>query len=289
MKNYEKIYSSLLELTQKVCGGAYSRIGSMYEKSIGRMIEKSSDNAAPERIVKILTPAEAKKPEVIREVRAAAPVKAAAPKAPAFDIRAKAAPVWQKVSDFVFGSGDSIPAKRRVVIAAVAVVLVATTAITGAIAFLADTTSIVTNTFKPAEVESNTEEDFDDKATKENVRFQNTGDIDVFFRANLIISIKDASGNIVAKQPVEGVDYTFALKSGTDWQKGSDGFYYFTKAVAQNEYTDILVEKIESLIPTTDGLYLDVQVLSQAIQADPADAVLAAWGLTASNGVLTVN
>lgn len=293
MKNFENIYSSLLELTQKVCGGAYAKIGGMYEKAINRMIERCSESdAAPERIVKILAPA-AKKPEAVHEVKTAAPVKAAAPKTSAIketasDIRAKAGAVCKKIDEAIFGTGENVSAKRRVVIAAAAVVLVATTAISGAVAFLSDTTSSVTNTFKPAEVETKTDEDWDG-VTKANVKFENTGDMDVYIRANFIISIQDKDKNLYAKQPVAGTDYTITMGSSTNWKKGSDGFYYYTKAVKSGESTDVLIDEIKTLIPESDGLFLDVQVLSQAIQADPDDAVKEAWGMTASNGVLTVN
>ena len=46
---------------------------------------------------------------------------------------------------------------------------------------------------------------------KKNVTVTNTGNVDAFIRAAIIVTWKDSAGNIAATVPVEGYDYNLKL------------------------------------------------------------------------------
>ena len=66
----------------------------------------------------------------------------------------------------------------------------------GSLAYLFTHTDSIRNTFTPAEVDVTIQEAFDHQK-KENVKFQNTGDVPVYMRARLVINWTDANGKIV--------------------------------------------------------------------------------------------
>ena len=144
-------------------------------------------------------------------------------------------------------------------------------AVTGAVAFLTDKTDSLSNEFTPAKVTCAVEENFDN-GIKENVTVKNTGNIDSYIRASVVATFVSDDGKVFANAPKEGTDYT--VDWGTDgWQKGSDGFWYYTKAVA-----------VAAAAP--DGYSLNLQIFATAFQSPPAKAVEEAWDVTVENGNL---
>lgn len=85
--------------------------------------------------------------------------------------------------------------------------------------------------------------------------------------------------------PVEGVDYTVDW-SDSSWIKGTDGYWYYAQAVAPDALTAVLTDTATA-VSAPDGYRLHLQILATAIQAQPANAVQEAWGVTLSNGTLT--
>ena len=175
--------------------------------------------------------------------------------------------------------------KQPVALVALLVLLCCTVA--GTLAYLVDSTDPVTNTFTPASVTTQVEEEFNG-TTKSDVRIKNTGNIDAYIRAAVIVNWADAQGN-VSGTPVKDSDYTI-IYNESDWFQGSDGYWYYTKPVAPNDgLTDIL---IKSCAPAAnmapEGYDLQVTILADGIQSVPADAVQQAWGVTVdSSGQLT--
>jgi len=175
-----------------------------------------------------------------------------------------------------------IVAKRRVLLllAAAALLLAAG----GVYAYITAQTAPVTNRFDPVEVTCQVEETFDG-TVKENVCIRNTGDINGFIRAAVIVTWVDGDGKVLSTAPVEGADYTVVWGSDL-WLKGSDGFWYHSRAVAPGSATSQL---IHTLTPGTcpEGYTLQVQILATAIQADPPAAAENAWGVTVSGYTIT--
>lgn len=141
------------------------------------------------------------------------------------------------------------------------------------LAYIIVKTNELNNTFTPGEVEiSITGDDI-----------TNTGDTDVYVRAAVVVTWVDTNGVILSTTPVADTDYTVAFNTAEGWTKGSDGFWYYTGVVkaANDGDDDVAPTLITSLTQTDDqkkdGYTLTVQVLSSAIQATPAEAVVGSW------------
>lgn len=155
------------------------------------------------------------------------------------------------------------------------------------IAYLYTNTDPITNTFTPTKVNTTIEED--PGTVKKNVKVKNTGDIDAYIRATVIVTWKDTSGNVYATAPEEDTDYTVTwTKNG--WVEGSDGYYYYTSKVAAGGSTGVLLtncKPVDGKAPA--GYHLSVEILASAIQAEPSDAVKTAWGSTNGGSVTGVD
>lgn len=114
---------------------------------------------------------------------------------------------------------------------------------------------------------------------KRDVSIKNTGDVPVYIRAAVSIYWNAEDGSVVAQAPVENTDYTIAWGSSSNWVKYGD-LYYYLLPVDPGASTDLLIDRCTQLDITADGKSLVVDVLAQAIQAVPADAVQDAWGIT---------
>ena len=149
----------------------------------------------------------------------------------------------------------------------------------GSLAYLFTHTDSIRNTFTPAEVDVTIQEAFDHHQKKENVHFQNTGDVPVYMRARLVINWTDANGKIVP-QP-EGYSVEDKGLPGKNWIQ-NDTYYYYTKPVEAGASTTNLVDSITAKTPDNPEYYLLVDVLVETIQATPTQAVQEAWGFDPS-------
>lgn len=165
----------------------------------------------------------------------------------------------------------------RPVLLALSLVLVLGLSVGGTLAYLVTSTGPVTNTFTPGEVKTEIEEQFKNDV-KENVKVKNTGTVDAYIRAQIVINWVDDEGNIVA-DPGEGADYRLDMGS-SEWIKGTDGFWYYTEKVEAGGTTFNLIDSCKVTTPADAGVGLQVTILSQAIQAEPAQARIDAGWLT---------
>ncbi|WP_087064822.1 hypothetical protein [Intestinibacillus massiliensis] len=156
----------------------------------------------------------------------------------------------------------------------VAMATVAAVAVGGTVAWLQIGTDAAENAFVPGEVTGEIHETFNG-STKSNVYVENKSNIPVYVRVALVPTWVDKDGNILPQSASEA-NLNFALGSG--WFK-SDGYYYHKSVVAANGQTANLADKI-TVTGAPDGAHMDLQILSEVIQADPADAVKEAWGVT---------
>lgn len=171
----------------------------------------------------------------------------------------------------------------------ISLILIITVAAGGTLAYLVAKTSPVTNTFTPAEVTCQVNETFDNKV-KSNVSVENTGDTDAFIRAALVITWKDEDENVAPQTPLAGTDYTISLNTGEgdNWIAGTDGYYYYKNSVAAGDNTDFLINSCEPEGAGLSGYTLHVEIIADAVQSEPATAVMSAWpNVSAENGVLS--
>ena len=168
--------------------------------------------------------------------------------------------------------------KRTSSLIALSIITVMLFIVGGTLAYLADRTPEVVNTFTPSKIETNIEEKFESNV-KTNVRIQNTGDVDAYIRARIVVTWQDKNGNVLGEKPVSGTDYTMKQTLGKWYQK--DGLYYYKGRVSSGGYTAYLIDRCEPLkAAPVEGYTLHVEILAEAIQADPDAAIKDAWGVT---------
>ena len=174
---------------------------------------------------------------------------------------------------------------KTAVVVALCVVLTVCT-VGGVWAYLTAKTNTLTNTFEPAKVTCSIEETFSN-GIKKNVAVRNTGNVDAYIRAYAVATFQSGDGKVLATAPVEGVDYTVTW-TNNGWNKGTDGFWYYSSAVAPNALTPNLIDTA-TVISTPDGYSLNIQIIATAIQSNPENAVFESWGITPTNGKLFPN
>lgn len=181
---------------------------------------------------------------------------------------------------------------KKMLVLLTALIVVLCAAVGGTVAYLATSTGSVTNTFTPTSVSTDIDEDFNDNDNvKKDVKVKNTNEVDVYIRAAVVITWQDSSGKVLGQVPVAGTDYAITW-SMADWiGPKSDGYYYYKKPVSKNESTGVLFTdcKPKKAAPV-DGYTLHVEIISEAIQAEPTTAVTQAWGVTVStDGTISKN
>lgn len=163
------------------------------------------------------------------------------------------------------------------------------------IAFLLDYTSDVKNLFNPTEVTCEVNEDWEEGGLiKENVSIKNTGDVDAYIRAEIVVTWQNEQGEVLAIKPENEIDYWLELTQDLKWDlETTDGYYYYTSVVpsindsATSEdqtFTSALINKCEVLQDApTEGYTLHVEIIASAIQATGVSsttgnpAVVDAW------------
>ncbi len=173
----------------------------------------------------------------------------------------------------------------RLAAMALATVLLLALTIGGTVAWLTSKTNDITNTFTPSKVMCAVSEIFDeDTGVKSNVNVTNVGDTDAFIRVKLVTYRTNAEGKHIG-----GVAEVPEFDPGDGWVKYGD-YYYYTKPVAPNEKPESdLISRIqlESVYTDADGGCQAMDVMAEAIQSEPAEAVGEAWGVSISQGSVT--
>ena len=174
----------------------------------------------------------------------------------------------------------------------VALLVIFTVSVGSTLAFLITQTDSVVNTFTPGEIKGDVIETFNGE-TKEDVKISIDSDSDVsaYVRALVVVSWQDADGNVYGQKPVAGVDYTITMGTSSNWFEGANGYYYYSEPLGADldTTTDVLIKSCTQKQACENPKYkLNVDVIAEAIQAEPVDAVKEAWGVTVnSNGTIS--
>ena len=181
------------------------------------------------------------------------------------------------------------PARRkahhtgRLTAMVIATALLLALAISGTVAWLTTKDAPITNTFNPSKVACEVTESFDG-TVKSSVNVKNTGDIDAYIRVKLVTYRTNERG-----QHIGGTAEIPAFTPGAGWVP-YNGYYYYTKPVAPNTLPEnALIGSIElkASYDDADGGKQAIDVMAEAIQSVPAEAVGEAWGVTISEGRVT--
>lgn len=176
-------------------------------------------------------------------------------------------------------------ASRKVIVLAIAAVLLLSATVTGTLMYLVSKTTAVTNTFEPATVTCEVQENFDG-TVKKDVTVKNTSNIDAYLRVKLVTYRVNDKG--------ERIGGTAAIPSftpGEGWFE-KDGFYYYNKPVAPDAKpaNDLIGSSGITLKEYTDadGGRQVIEVIAEAIQSVPTSVVADNWNVTVdANGVIS--
>lgn len=176
---------------------------------------------------------------------------------------------------------ETIKRYKRQLILSASLIFVMAAIVGSSMAYLHHDTLEVKNSFTAASAPTPViNEDFTDGGTeKKNVTIELKGDGtgSYYVRAAVVISLRGADNNVIAKVPVEDTDYTISM--GSDWTKGNDGYWYYKGTLTPGTSTSNL---IESCVTLNTEYQLVVDIVAQTVQANPASAAQEAWGYTPS-------
>lgn len=176
------------------------------------------------------------------------------------------------------GKHTRASAPRRGLVLAAALALTLIFSAGGTLAWLAASTEETVNTFSPAKMEITVQETFDGE-TKENVKVENKSETAVYIRVALVPTWVDETTREPVAKSASLDDLTFTNLPASGWVKNGD-YYYCTLPVSEGGITPELFTSAvvrDTAAPT--GCTMNLQVLAQAVQATPKDAVTAAWSL----------
>ena len=178
-----------------------------------------------------------------------------------------------------FGKKAAHSGAKRSLVLVVSVLVLLLAVAGGTLAWLTAQDS-VNNTFTPAHVTCTVEETFNG-TEKTNVQIKNTSDIPAYIRAYIVVTWKDADGNVYGKLPVANTDYTMTM--GPNGWAQKDGYWYCNTAVASGGFTPVLIDSCTSNNSAPNDNYnLSVEIIAEAIQSVPDTAVKEAWGVVPS-------
>ena len=181
---------------------------------------------------------------------------------------------------------------KHLLIAATALCIVAAVGLTLAFMFKK---AEKTNRFIPAEVFCAVREKLDNNEVagtaavggeKADIRVENTGNVKEFIRLRLVSYYVDSNGDIVGT--VSSQYPTLSLKNG--WIAGANHTYYYPYPVEPGSLTGILCEPFtlwQTQLADGKTVYQVIEVIAEAVQAEPISAVREAWGVTVTNNTIT--
>lgn len=173
---------------------------------------------------------------------------------------------------------------NKVFMMLVSLLLLATMMVGGTLAYLFTKTDPVNNQFTPSYVDCTVTESFDG-TTKTNVNVRNDGDINAYIRVKLVTYRVNDQG-----QHIGGLAEVPSFTPGTGWVQYDDGYYYYTQPVApKDQPANSLIDSITltSKYSDSDGGKQVIEVMAEAIQSVPAEAIGSSWGVSIAPGSVT--
>lgn len=176
--------------------------------------------------------------------------------------------------------------KRKTILMLAAAALLLTFTVSGTLAYLVAGTDPVENVFTPAHVSVDVT-DNNTATVKSNVVITNTSDIQAYIRAAIVgYWCQDVDGKkiVVADwNPTDTTQGEFDGLTGDGWEKLDDGYYYYTSKVDAGAATGTALFNTYTVgTAPVEGAYLVIDILAQAVQAEPKDAAAALWGNAAA-------
>lgn len=138
--------------------------------------------------------------------------------------------------------------------------------VSGAFAFLVDSTSPLKNSFQTTRHSASMSGQY---------AVTNNGAVPSLARVKLIVNWVDDSGNVLPFRP-EGASYAWTAGTGWthlgSWTDPSDGYWYYNEVLTAGSTTPPVLSAI-----SVKGGMLEVKLIAETIQAAPAEAAQEAW------------
>lgn len=171
---------------------------------------------------------------------------------------------------------------RKSVATVLSLLLILTVSVGGTLAYLITHTTPVRNQFTPSYVACQVTESFDG-TIKSEVNVKNTGDTEAYIRVKLVTYRVNS-----ANQHIGGTAEIPTFTPGENWVKYGE-YYYYTKPVApgaepETELIGTPGIALSSAYNDADGGKQVIEVMAEAIQSGPAEAVGSSWGVSISEG-----
>ena len=131
----------------------------------------------------------------------------------------------------------------------------------GTLAYLATNTKPVENTFQFGSSDVTIPEEIDG-GVKKSVPIKNNGNIPVYIRAQIIVTWKNAAGEII---PADSNAFTCTMNG--DWFQ-QDGMWYYKNIVNPGSTAVLFTNGTKNGTPPAEGYDLSVEILAQTCQAD---------------------
>ena len=184
--------------------------------------------------------------------------------------------------------------KKSIIITSIIFLLLVTVGTT--LAFVFTETDPIENTFLPSKVSCAVVEAdgipvsgaiVETGKAKTNVKIKNTGDTAAYIRVDVIVNWTSEDGSRVwAMDPVRDTDYEISYNLDDGWFEGSDGFYYYSRAISPDTLTNVLIEHaalkngVTAPIGTDNTqYYFSIEIIASAIQSTPTSTVFEQWGV----------
>lgn len=168
---------------------------------------------------------------------------------------------------------------NRAAVLLLSMILLIGIAVGTTVAFLVSRTEPIKSAFEYAKVSCEV------TGSKESVQINNTGNTAAYIRATYVVTWRDADGKVAVSVP-GGYSYTLTENLSNNWKKGTDGYFYYTSPVAPGNSTLDSLPTCNVTYPDNPEYTLSVEILAEAIQSEPAEAVQQAWGATLVGGQL---
>lgn len=160
--------------------------------------------------------------------------------------------------------------QKKSILLLILVMTVLAASIGGTVAYLATRTNDITNTFTPANVDITVTDEVESN-TKKDVVITNDSNIPVYIRVAVVANWCNDDGEVVAPWN----DYGNLDVKSDKWTY-KEGYYYYNEPVVAG--SSVTLFKSYKAEDTPEGAHLEMDIIAQGIQAEPTDAVKAAWG-----------
>ena len=161
----------------------------------------------------------------------------------------------------------------KIVLLVLALILVCTVTL----AYMFTRTERTVNQFSKAIVSCDILEKFEDEISKTEITVKNTGNISAYMRVRLVSYWVNGDDKIVGKTAQVP---SFDLADG--WIPLGDDTYCYTRPIAVGDKTPNLLTTAMTLQKEDDYIQV-VEVIADAIQSEPTDAVKESWNVSVAN------